>query len=209
MSAASLGWVGVRNRLSSPQFNLFSLVVHDFQPLPPTKTTSKQTKKKHFIKSYQNTVSGDIVQHCTCIYRLLSYLKKGWNKFDKYIFKLRNLFFTMFKLSGQCAPCLPPPSTLKWYNNVGLFTSHLAILFIIKMIIRFQDIFFTCLWLIPKIHFFLTFFSFFASFAQKNAFGDENISFFSFGTFLTLYQTLYQIKILRNWVQNVYVIEYC
>ena len=42
--------------------------------------------------------------------------------------------------------------------------------------------------------FFDIFSLFFVGFAPKNAFGDENISFFSFGTFLILCQ----IKILRN-----------
>ena len=42
--------------------------------------------------------------------------------------------------------------------------------------------------------FFDIFSLFFAGFAPKNAFGDENTSFFSSGSFLTLCQ----IKILRN-----------
>ena len=42
--------------------------------------------------------------------------------------------------------------------------------------------------------FFDIFSLFFAGFDPKNAFGDEKISLFSFGTFLTSFQ----IKILRN-----------
>ena len=53
--------------------------------------------------------------------------------------------------------------------------------------------------------FFDMFSLFFAGFAPKIAFGGENISFFSFDTFLALCQ----IKILRNKVQNVNVKEYC
>ena len=48
--------------------------------------------------------------------------------------------------------------------------------------------------------FFDIFSLFLACFAPKNAFGDENISFFSFGTFLTLCQ----IKILRILTHLVY-----
>ena len=101
----------------------------------------------------------------------------------------------MLKRFGLCLLPLPAPALNPKMVLFMLVSSlHILLSSLYKNDNTFLGYILQMLMIISENSFFHIFFFIFCWFCPKNTFGDENISFFSFGTFLTLCQ----IKILRN-----------